>query len=107
MRKALRCGAVFGVSLIMAGSPAAVTVAAAQDPAGIIGTVDMGTNSLLSAAVYDEQGQVVRHLYELAPRTGVVPLSWDGKDDRGDRVPANQHYNWRAITSRATGTYDG
>jgi hypothetical protein len=69
-------------------------------------TVTMGTNTRLSASVYDAKGQVVRHLYELAPRTGTVNLRWDGKDDMGYDLPSGA-YRWRAITTNATGSDDG
>src|SRR5437879_5386518 len=71
-----------------------------------LGTVAMGSNSLLSAAVYDSTGQLVRHLYELAPRSGTVALSWDGKDDAGNVLPGG-NYSWRAATSSVTGADEG
>jgi hypothetical protein len=69
-------------------------------------TVTMGTNTKLSASVYDSSGQVVRHLYEIAPRAGTVTLSWDGKDDMGYDAPSGA-YVWRALTTNATGSDDG
>jgi len=70
------------------------------------GTVTMGTHTKLSASIYDAGGQVVRHLYEIAPRAGTVNLTWDGKDDMGYDAPSGT-YAWRAMTTNAAGSDDG
>ena len=71
-----------------------------------LGTVDMGSDTTLSAAVYDSSGQLVRHLYTASPQTGAVILTWDGKDDQGNPLPSG-NYQWRAITTSAVGQDSG
>ncbi|WP_165401456.1 LamG-like jellyroll fold domain-containing protein [Herbihabitans rhizosphaerae] len=102
-----QAGLLAAVALLASGASVVLTAlpAAAQD-ARAIGTVSMGENSRLSAAVYDERGQLVRHLYDLAPRAGKVNLTWDGKDDWGHDLPHGK-YNWRAISTGAVGAPDG
>ncbi|GAA2795270.1 LamG-like jellyroll fold domain-containing protein [Crossiella cryophila] len=100
----LVAGALSQVVLLTAASMAFAVPSAAA--AGDLGTVDMGGNTQLSAAVYDSRGQLVRHLEELAPRTGKVTLRWDGKDDSGQDLPKGT-YTWRAATSATVGKDDG
>ena len=66
----------------------------------------MGSDTTLSAAVYDSSGQLVRHLYIASPQTGAVTLTWDGKDDQGNPLPSG-NYQWRAITTSAVGQDSG
>src|SRR5947208_3461557 len=60
----------------------------------------MGSNSRLSAAIYDTKAQPVRHLYELAPRTGKLTVPWDGKDDHGAHADQNTHYRIFRLDAR-------
>ncbi|TCC30264.1 LamG-like jellyroll fold domain-containing protein [Kribbella speibonae] len=86
---------------------ATLVMSAPPGPAAdVLGTVPVPPGSKLSAAIYDEHGQVVRHLYDLASRTGTVEVRWDGKDDSGQDTRGGK-YSWRAITSSVSGTYDG
>ena len=71
-----------------------------------LGTVTMGSDTTLSAAVYDSSGQIVRHLYQASPQTGTVTLTWDGRDDQGNLLPSG-NYQWRAITTSAVGQDSG
>ena len=71
-----------------------------------LGTVTMGSDTTLSAAVYDSSGQIVRRLYQASPQTGTVPLTWDGRDDQGNLLPSG-NYQWRAITTSAVGQDSG
>ncbi|MCE7004320.1 hypothetical protein LWC34_15965 [Kibdelosporangium philippinense] len=105
MRYAFKRATVLGITVLTAVAPVVVAAPAVAD-GRVIGTVQMGTNSRLSAAIYDERGQLVRHLYDLAPRSGTVQLKWDGKHDEGYDVPKGK-YNWRAATTGAVGSYDG
>ena len=66
----------------------------------------MGSDTTLSAAVYDSSGQLVRHLYIASPQSGTIPLTWDGRDDQGNPLP-NGNYQWRAITTSAVGQDSG
>ncbi len=97
-----RFAAAVGVSLL-AVTPAAT---AKQSTVDVIGTVVMGPGARLSAAIYDERGQIIRRLYDLAPRAGIVTLTWDGKDDDGYDVPRGK-YTWRTISTGAVGSHDG
>ena len=72
----------------------------------VLGTVDMGSDTSLSAAVYDSSGQRVRTLYSASPQGGSVLLTWDGRDDQGNLLPSG-NYQWRAITTNAVGQEDG
>lgn len=87
-------------------APTATQANVAHADGTVLGTVSMGSNTMLSAAIYDAKGQVVRHLYELAPRSGTVTLSWDGTDDQGYVLPGG-NYSWRAVTSSVTGSDQG
>jgi hypothetical protein len=111
MRKAVvhAAIAVMASAVVSSASAAPVTatpITAAGPDAALIGSVSMGSNARLSAAVYDASGQLVRHLYETAPRTGTIALHWDGRDDDGNELPSGR-YNWRAITTSAAGSDDG
>ena len=96
------CGLLLGLFLLgMSTCPARAFTAG-----DALGTVTMGTDTTLSAAVYDSSGQLVRHLYIALPQTGDVTLTWDGKDDQGNPLPSG-NYQWRAITTSAVGQDSG
>src|SRR5215467_11149264 len=94
------------VGLTVATVAAGVTGVGAGADSSVVGTVPMGSNTLLSAAVYNASGQLVRHLYNLAPRAGTADIHWDGTDDTGAVLPAGS-YTWRAATSSVTGADEG
>ena len=87
--------------LVMTARPAHAFIAG-----DTLGTVNMGSDTTLSAAVYDSSGQLVRHLYCASPQTGAVTLTWDGRDDQGNPLP-NGNYQWRALTTSAVGQDSG
>src|SRR5262245_42985350 len=94
--------------VLLAGAPATFATAteASTLDTGVIGSVPVGSDSRLSAAIYDKNGQLVRHLYDLMLRPGTVNLTWDGKDDDGNDLPVGP-YNWRAATTGIVGSHDG
>ncbi len=105
MRRLLAQVIVATMVLSLLGAPVSASAGVAADGT-VIGGVAMGANTRLSAGVYDARGQLVRHLYEMALRSGTVALRWDGRDDAGNEMPSGS-YNWRAVTTRAAGTDDG
>lgn len=54
--------------------------------------VEVPEKGLLSAAVYDEKGKMVRTLFAGRPvDAGKVQVGWDGKDDAGAAAPAGEY----------------
>jgi hypothetical protein len=96
------------LTMVTVTVPSAAGAVSATGGANVVqlGSVPMGSNTMLSAGIYNAGGQLVRHLYELAPRSGTATVQWDGKDDGGNDVPPGT-YNWRALTSSVKGTDQG
>ena len=94
-------GLMLGLLLLGMAGPARAFTAG-----DTLGTVTMGSNTTLSAAVYDSSGQIVCRLYQASPQTGTVTLTWDGRDDQGNLLPGG-NYQWRAITTSAVGQDSG
>jgi len=52
----------------------------------------VGTDSRVTLAIYDVSGRVVRRLVDGAVPEGAHPVSWDGSDDAGRRVPSGVYF---------------
>jgi hypothetical protein len=72
--------------------------AEAQVPQGPVKiTYNLPEDALVTLAINDSYGRRIRNLIPAQPRTkGKVTEYWDGRDDDGKPVPA-QNYNWKAI----------
>ena len=67
-----------------------------------------GTAGTISAGIYDSAGKEIKFLAQAAPYNAgqTVSFYWDGRDQSGEIMPANQEYEIRVLTSHATGAND-
>ena len=83
------------------GAAPGATAVASVTPAGA-GTIhyEIKEPGLISLALYNEQGQVLRELLCGAERTaGSHDESWDGLDEAGQKVPSGS-YSWKLLQSQ-------
>ncbi|MCZ7556954.1 MAG: VIT domain-containing protein [Bacteroidia bacterium] len=57
--------------------------------------------AVVRLTIYDQQGRLVRKLYEGRPGPGTTTLEWDGSDDMGRPLPSGLYY---CLMSSAHGT---
>jgi hypothetical protein len=58
----------------------------------------------VSAGIYDVAGRRVRELFSETRAAGQYPITWDGRDDRGERLASGVYF---ACVRAAGKTYTG
>ncbi|MBN1763866.1 MAG: hypothetical protein JW860_01300 [Sedimentisphaerales bacterium] len=69
----------------------------------LIDVLNVPTNSHVSAAIYNSNGERIKELlaYEPTGSNTQIELRWDGKDEYGRSLPADAIYQWRALATDA------